>query len=162
MRYFTNCKTAEEVKQEFKKLAKQLHPDCGGDAEEFKRMKAEFEQAFERLKKIHVNSEGKTYTKETDEAPQEFMDIIEKLLRFEGCTIELCGSWLWVSGNTKAYKDELKAMHFNWSKGKAAWYFHRDPYIKRHKGSVSMDRIREMYGSTEFSTKEKQEKLEAV
>ena len=26
--YFTNCKTAEEAKQEYKRLARELHPDC--------------------------------------------------------------------------------------------------------------------------------------
>ena len=49
MRYFTNCKTAEELRKEFHKLAKQLHPDNGGNAEDFKAMKAEFEKAWETV-----------------------------------------------------------------------------------------------------------------
>ena len=49
MRYFTNCKTAEELRKEFHRLAKELHPDNGGNAEDFKAMKAEFEKALETV-----------------------------------------------------------------------------------------------------------------
>jgi DnaJ-class molecular chaperone len=31
MKWFNECKTIEEVKAEYKKLAKQYHPDLGGD-----------------------------------------------------------------------------------------------------------------------------------
>lgn len=33
MKYFNNCKTKEEAKAEYRKLAKQLHPDAGGSQE---------------------------------------------------------------------------------------------------------------------------------
>ena len=32
MMYFKDCKTIEEVKAAYRKYAKQLHPDCGGNA----------------------------------------------------------------------------------------------------------------------------------
>ncbi len=79
MKYFTNCNTAEDLKKEYRRLAKQLHLDLGGDTEEFKVMQNEYEIMWERLKNIHTNSEGETYTKGTTETPQEFINIINVL-----------------------------------------------------------------------------------
>lgn len=36
MKYFTNCKTLEELRKEYKKLVKKNHPDMGGSEEEMK------------------------------------------------------------------------------------------------------------------------------
>lgn len=159
-KYFTNCTTAEEAKDLYRKLAKQLHPDCGGDAEEFKRMSAEFSEVFESLKNTHRNAEGKTYTKETQQTAAEFMDIIEQLIHMTGCTVELIGSWIWVSGNTYEYREHLRNLKFNYSRQKKAWYYHEGAYHKKSKTHYSMDTLRTMWGSTEYETEE-QEKITA-
>lgn len=95
MAYFNNCKTAEELRKEFHKLAKQLHPDNCGNAEDFKAMKAEFEKAWETVGNTYKNAEGETYQKkeQTMTAP-EFESIIEKLIHWTDCKIEIIGSWL--------------------------------------------------------------------
>lgn len=131
MKYFTNCKTAEELKKEYRKLAKQLHPDLGGDTEEFKIMQNEYEIMWERLKNIHTNSNGETYTKETTETPQEFINIINVLTSLTDIYIEICGSWLWITGNTKLHKEVLKNLKFRYAHKKQAWYYHTEPYRKR-------------------------------
>lgn len=75
------------------------------------------------------------------------MDIIEKLIHMEGIEIDVCGSWVWVTGDTRPHKEELKALSFRWSSNKSAWYFHRDGYKKRSKKSLTLDEIRGYYGS---------------
>ena len=83
--YFTNCKTAEEAKQEYKRLARELHPDCNTEdtTAEFQKMQADFETAWKRLKDIHTNAQGETYTnsRETSETAEQYMDIINALMK---------------------------------------------------------------------------------
>lgn len=150
--YFQNCKTAEELKKEYRTLAKQLHPDCGGDPEKFKEMQFAFEKAFDRLKNIHVNAAGERYEKETTETAAEFMDLINELLKLDGINIELCGAWIWITGDTKKHKETLKTRGFQWSKNKTAWYYHREPYHKKSRKKVSLNDIRAMYGSIHFTS----------
>lgn len=158
MTYFKECKTIEDVKETFKKLAKELHPDNGGDAEEFKSMMNEYTEAFNRLKNIHVNSEGETYEKETTETPEQFANIINSIIHFEGVVIEIIGSWVWVSGNTYDYREQLKALKFFYSKSKKAWYYTGEEKKSYRKGHYSMKGLRNRYGVINVDTEE-QEKI---
>lgn len=154
MKYFEAARTLEDVKQLYKKLARDLHPDCNHDRDttaEFQEMQRQYHEAFNRLKNVHINKDGETYEKETEETPEQFAAIINALLKMPGLMIELCGSWLWITGNTREHKDGLKTLGFKWSKNKAAWYFHFEPYRKRSKKSVDLDTIRSMYGSQKFT-----------
>lgn len=161
-KYFHNCHTAEDIKHQYRENAKRYHPDLGGDPEEFKAMRIEYERLWEQYKNIHRNSEGETYERETTETPEEFAYIIDTLVKLEGVHVELCGSWIWVSGNTKEYRDILKGLHFKWANKKQAWYFHSEPYRKKSCRELSLEEIREMFGSQAYTAKEeKQPALQA-
>lgn len=154
--YFKTATTIEDVKQLYKKLARDLHPDCnpGKDTTaEFQEMSRQYEEAYNRLKSTHRNADGETYQKETTQTAAEYADIINQLLHIPGLMIELCGSWLWVTGNTYKAKDQLKALGFRFSSKKSAWYFHSEPYRKHGKSEKSMQDIRNMYGSEKFATR---------
>lgn len=144
MKWFNNPSTLEELKQQYKKLALKHHPDLGGNTADMQGI-----ILFAKLKNTHATAEGKTYTasKETTETPDEFKNIINALINLEGINIELCGSWLWITGNTKEHKEVLKGLHFRWSKSKCAWYYHTADYKKSSKKTYSLDEIRDLYGS---------------
>lgn len=153
MKYFTNCKTAEELKKEYRRLAKELHPDLGGDTEKFKVMQNQFESMWKRLKNVHKNSEGETYTKESTETAEEFIHIIEVLTPLKDILVEIIGNWIWISGNTKEHKDILQHLGFRFASRKQAWYFHTEPYKKKGKRELTLDEIRDMFGSQSYQKK---------
>ena len=155
-RFFQGCHTAEDLKKAYRKLAKKLHPDVGGRKEDFQALQAEFSAAWDRLKNVHVNKDGKRYEKETDETAEAFMGIIEELIRLKDVDTEICGSWIWCSGNTKPYKDLFRRLGFRWSKMKQAWYYHSEPYRKYNGKEMSLDEIRGMYGSRRYQSEEEE------
>lgn len=104
------------------------------------------------LKEAH-NAAADDYHKTTETAA-EFIDIISALLRLSGLRIELCGSWLWIGGDTRAHKDTLKALGCRWSKQKALWYWHHtEDSRRRYRGRSSMAEIRNKYGSQTFGAR---------
>ena len=155
MKYFRECRTIEDVKRVYRELAKKLHPDCGGDAEAFKSMQAEYTEAFNRLKNIHTTQTGETYEKETTETPEQFADIINKVIHFDGVTVEIIGSWIWLTGNTMIYREEIKKTGFWWSKSKQAWYYNGSDKKTRRRGRYSMDGLRDHWGAQEVKAEER-------
>ena len=149
MKYFANCKTLDELKAEYRRLAMANHPDRGGDVETMKHINADHDAAFEILKKRHNESADEFH--QTTETAEEFRDIIEALLKLDGLTVELCGCWLWISGNTKEHKEALKAAGCRWSKPKGMWYWrHPEDGRSYYRSKATMSDIRTKYGSQVF------------
>lgn len=149
MTYFANCKTLDELKKEYRRLAMIHHPDHGGDTATMQAINGEYAETFARLKDQHNAAADEAH--QTTETPEEFIAIISQLLRFPGLIVELCGSWLWITGETYAIKDQLKAAGCRWSSSKKAWYWHHPEEGHRwHKRTASMDEIRTKYGSQTY------------
>lgn len=158
-KYFNGCKTAEDVKSMFKELAKKLHPDNGGNAEDFKNMMSEYTEAWRRYKNIHKTAEGETYentneeTAATDEDAVVYSDIIFACMGFQDVKIEIIGSWIWLSGNTKIYSAEIKSLGFFWSKNKKAWYYNGSNKKSKRRGRYNMEQLREMWETEEVKAR---------
>lgn len=149
MKYFTGVHTLDELKKTYRRLAMQYHPDCGGSEEVMKAINAEHDELFEQLKKAHNATADEFH--QTTETPEEFRDIIAALLKLDGLTVELCGSWLWIGGNTREHKEALKAAGCRWASQKKLWSWHHAENGSRHfRGKKSMSQIRTKYGSQTF------------
>lgn len=155
-----SIKTLEELKKEYHWLCLQLHPDVGGSDEEMKNLNAEYEQLFKRVKNVHINKDGETYERETEETPEAFQELIAELLKMDGIEIEIIGCFVWVSGNTKPHKEQLKALGFKWHSKKLCWYKSPDGYRRWGKGEYTMEDIRTMYSSVRV--RRKQEEKERI
>lgn len=151
MLYFSECRTAEELKSEYKKLVFKFHPDVNKNENAtaiMQEINNEYEAAWERLKSVHINANGEIYTKDTNEVASEYQNIINAVIRFYGVTVEIIGSWVWLTGETKKYKDHIKELGFKFAPNKAAWYYHAGTYRKRGRKKYGMNEIRNMWGST--------------
>lgn len=147
----------EEVKRQYKKLALKHHPDMGGKLEDMQQVNAEYDVLKKRCYNIHEDQNGNVYTDKNQDAPDDvtdrFKDIIENLIHMEGLEIEICGSFLWVGGNTREHKEELKDMRFRWASKKKRWFLAPQGWRKKGHKELSMDEIRNNYGSQKIAYK---------
>jgi hypothetical protein len=135
MNYFLNIKSTEELKNQYRILAKKLHPDVGGNESEFTKLSNEYQ---ELCKKFEISDN--------------YADFIIDLMNLEGIEIEVRGNWTWVYGNTKPHKDILKELGFWWSAGKKEWYKKPDGYKRKSRKNFSSEEIRTMHGSKIIKT----------
>ena len=148
--FFSNSKTLEELKKQYRELAMKHHPDKGGDTEIMKKINAEYDNLFAKLKDVHQTKDGETYTakQSTTETPEYFKKIIDELMRMDDVIIEIIGCFIWLTGNTRQYKDQIKALKFQWHSKKIAWYLKPDDYKKRSHKDYDLEEIRNMYGTS--------------
>ena len=137
--FFKQCRTLDEAKREYKRLALLHHPDRGGDNATM----AEINRQYQEIIKNPFFSQAK---EEAREDYVRFPEVIEKIIRFN-LTIEVCGNWIWLSGNTRTYKEELKQIGFFFAPKKAMWYWRPKDYKSANTKPMDMDHIRSRYGS---------------
>jgi curved DNA-binding protein CbpA len=141
----------EECKKQYRKLVFQYHPDRGGDDDAMKQVNAEWEYLRKHNFNIHESKSGGTYTDWTQDVPDDvtdqFADIISKLVTLAGLEIEICGSWLWVGGNTREHKADLKNLGMRWASKKKMWYKAPKNWKRKSRHELTMNEIRDRFGS---------------
>ena len=158
MTYFKNINTLEQLRKQYKELLKIHHPDNGGNVANMQEINAEYDRLFKVLKDRHESksADGQDTTAKTDFNNMKYdftedarlREMLNKIIAFEGITIEICGSWIWAFDSYIYYK-ELKELGFKYASKKKAWYWHSEAFRKKSHKTLSMDDIRNYYGSTE-------------
>jgi hypothetical protein len=144
MQYFNNCRTIDEVKAMYKQLAKQYHPDCGGDTATMQAINAEYAYACAKvLKGENLSQED---TDEQIRMSEEYRAVIEQIMPLTGIVIEVVGNWIWVTGATYPVRKELKEAGLFFASKKQAWYYRAEEF-KTTGSKKSLDEIRAKYGS---------------
>ncbi|MBW6479935.1 MAG: hypothetical protein K0B37_10940 [Bacteroidales bacterium] len=75
-----------------------------------------------------------------------FPGLIKELLALD-LELEMCGSWLWVHGQTFDYREKLKELGLRYSPNKRMWYFRPSGEESHSSKPVDMRWIRGKYGS---------------
>ena len=146
MEYFKKCESLDEAKKLYWSFAKKLHPDVGGTKEAFQDLQNQFENFSPNKEK---------YTGEFEQwQAKEYMKIIEQLMKIPNITITVAGSWIWLSGDTKPVKDQIKAIDLEgsrfkrgFSKNKMQWYFSPEGYRKYTGKKYDFNEIKSMFGA---------------
>jgi len=157
MKYFKDCKTIDEVKALYKKLAKEHHPDTGGDTATMQAINTEYSFACANIAK----GEGMT-NEEADEAvrlSEEYRSVIERIIKLTGLIIEVVGHWIWVTGNTFPVKTRLKEAGLFFASKKTAWYYRAEEY-KTKGGKKTLEEIRRKYGSEKINAARRGKEIE--
>ncbi len=143
MQYFYGITTLEGLKKAYRKLALRWHPDRkGGCTETMKKINLEYETIFEELRRgAASDSQRQSFDDAVD-----YRDIVNACIRL-GLSVEVCGTWVWVDGDTKPHREMLKSFGLRWAAKKKRWYLKPKGYKKRSQKEWSMSEIRSTFGS---------------
>lgn len=146
---FDHINDMNELRKAYRAEAMKAHPDHGGSTEQMQAVNAAYDKRFEELKHAHNTQHA---DRPINETPEQFRAVIEKIINLHGIIIELCGSWIWVSGDTRTNKDALKASGMRWASKKKMWYWRAPEDAHHGRGSQSMEHIRSKYGSERITS----------
>lgn len=176
--YFDSSLSLEEAKTLYRQLARENHPDMGGDLRTMQEINAQFAAFCASYAKADSRRRQQDAHAENRKSAADFHDMdevgayIEMMINFalglDGVEVELMGLWVWLTGNTKAHKETFKAWNeahqnsgedvrpiWKWSPKKTAWYFAAVPSFNRR--DTTLDEIRNTYGSQKFTRSQRQE-----
>ena len=153
MMYFNKVETLEELRRQYKELLKKYHPDNPeGSTKATQEINAEYDRLFNLLKdkyntfSSHTEYENRKY----DFAEYEKLrEVLQQIVGLIGVNIEIIGCWIWVDGNSYSHRKNLKELGFKWASEKRKWYFHTEAFRKKSRRRLTIDDIRNYYGSTE-------------
>lgn len=151
MQYFNGIKTLLVLKARYRELCKQFHPDLGGDLETMKMVNVQYEKALRYV----TDHEGKALDDDAVNIERDLMNIINKIIALQGIIIEVTGRWIWVTGDTRQYKEAFKSLGFWWASKKLAWYWRPADAIVKNRHPYTLDQIRSKFGSINIGTTER-------
>jgi len=154
MKWLRGITDLNELRMIYRTLALKYHPDKGGDTATMQEINNEYDILSKRLIDGNVDfSEGrKVYEREVSE---ELKEKISQIVTLPGVVVEIIGSWIWVTGNTRPVKDDLKEAGLKFSPKKTAWYWHCGNYRKVSKKQYDLNSIRNMWGSQKVEKEER-------
>lgn len=157
MKWFENVTTLDELRQTYKKLLIKYHPDNNPGTDTTPIIQEINVNYDLLLKQLQQNSTSNQYNDFSDD---ELKNILNELIKLKAnITIELIGSWIWISGDSYSIKKQLKELGFKWASKKKMWYW-GEPH-HHITASLPINYIREKYGSTIYkSSKEEQKAIQ--
>lgn len=152
MKFFEGIKTLNDLRKEYRRLAFLYHPDKGGDTAIMQTINDQYDRLSKKL--INGNADFTEARKHYEQqVSEEIREMIDRIIFLKGVEIEVIGGWIWITGNTFPIRSTLKGLGFMFSHAKTAWYWHKGDYSKKSGKLLSMDQMRDLFGSQKIETK---------
>lgn len=132
--------TPKLIKAAYVAACKKYHPDINPAGAEMMKV---INAAYDVLR-----DHSGTIKDEQSEYGELFNNALNSIMPLDGLSIEICGVWIWVTGDTRKHKDALKQAGFKWASKKKAWHFRPEQFRSHSRGNTSLENIRAKYGST--------------
>lgn len=143
--------TPEIIKQAYRKACSTYHPDRNPAGLEMMKM---VNQAYDVLRNETGTAQNNASKDDLSSYGEEIFNALSKIIHL-GFDIEICGSWVWLHGDTKPHKELIKESGFMWAPKKALWYYRPADYKSKGRGKFSMDEIRTKHGSERVTMRER-------
>ena len=138
------------LKQAYLKACSKYHPDRNPGGLEM--MKA-VNVAYAFLKSLPDTDDNEATEGAGIDFGEAMNDAINAVIDMDGVIIEICGNWIWLSGDTRPHKDAIKSAGYFWASKKMMWYFRPSDYKSSGRGRYDMEDIRTKHGSQSVQTK---------
>jgi len=138
--------TQELVKTAYRRAAMKFHPDRNPAGLEMMKLINEANEVLSALD--FDNDYASTVENDQPDYADDLAAALNAIIHLTSLIIEVCGVWVWVSGNTQEHKAAIKEAGYKWASKKKMWYFKPNGFKSRGRGKATMDDIRATYGST--------------
>lgn len=118
---FESCETLEDLKRVYSDEYSEAYYSVNSLAN----LRRAYEHKFDDVKCLHRTKGGKVYSTESaanHETVGYFPEFVEAISNMEDVYYNIEGTWLWVSGDTKPHREELKRLGLRWAPRRKAWY----------------------------------------
>ena len=106
--------TPDIIKTAYRQASMKYHPDRNPAGTEMMKL---VNEAYAVLK---------DFSGDVKEQQADYGDLLNEalnaIINISSLSIEICGAWVWVSGNTKDHRAALKEAGYKWASKKKLWY----------------------------------------
>lgn len=133
-----------EIKEAYRRACSKYHPDRNPAGLEMMKV---VNEAYASLQDYIAPTNASNDEELEQETLGDEMNAALNAVIGLGLTIEVCGSWIWVSGDTRTHREILKVAGYRWAPKKLMWHWRPADYKSHSRGKFSMDEIRSKHGS---------------
>lgn len=122
--FMEKMRTSETL-EDLKKVYADEYSEVRYDVDLLTDLDHAWEDNFDAVRCMHRTKGGKVYSTESaanHETVGYFPEFIEAISNMEDVYYNIEGTWMWVSGNTKPHREELKKFGLRWAPKKQKWY----------------------------------------